>query len=601
MFFSCKKEILHTEKPAQPFSTAGTNQTDVEDFQVTLNADALKDGQNGKWTISKGLIESKVYFSNDTRPDSKFNGMPGESYELRWTVTSGTTKYSESTVKVSFKPLQASISNAAPGTSTRLYLTAKNYEGGVWSIDGKYASLNTQNFGGTVIPDINSPNILLQCYANRNYKITWTTYYGSKHASTTLNIKTGDYLESEALDALQLDSRSYRVSYENGHITKLDLSSSKFGWILQDTAAFPSVQALKHLKELRLQGSSINKFPEVIGEIYRNLEYLNVDGTGISSVASNIGNLKKLKKLLMSNTQYGAQIYSLPESVGDLESLEYWKLSSIGLKYVPESISRLKKLKVFDCSLNSVEKLPANLGNMENLEFITVTTQESIPASVSKLSKLRRMEWDCGATSVKLPDDFGNLASLDTLSLIGKYTSLPSNFGNLRLKQLLLTTPQLSSLPESFGNMKELITLTVGGTFKTLPNSFSQLTALKYLILGGHIEQLPKDFGRLKSLTYLDIQFSSLNELPESIGDLSNLTEINLNQNQLQALPLGLFKLPKLSKLWLSYNKLSTIPTEFSGLADVLTQLYINGNNFSAVDKARLRSILPKTFVYMND
>jgi len=600
LFFSCKKEEEHREKAAIPFATAGTNQSDIEEFQVTLNADSLKAGQTGKWSIVKGLVESKVNFSNDTRPDSKFNGMPGEIYELKWTVMTGSSKFSESIVKINFKPLSTTITNSSPDNQTQFFLNAKIYDRGTWSIEGKYATLRTQNFGGTVVPDLNSPNIKFQAYANTNYKITWTTSYGSKTASATFDVKSGNYLEVEALNDLKVDQSSYRVGYENGHIVKLDLSSSGISWILQDTIQYPALQAFKYLKELHLERSSTSSFPVVIGEKYRDLEYLNLDDTRISTIASNVGKLTKLKQFMVSHTQYGAKIYYLPESMGDLENLEYLVMGAIGLQELPESMSKLKKLRYFDCNNNPVQKLPTNVGSMESLESLFINTNEGLPPSIAKLSKLRRLYFTTTATHTALPADFGNLQSLDTLDLSGQYRELPASFGNLNLRQCNLSTPELSSVPESFGNLKKLESLQLYGVYKSLPNSFSNLSNLKYLTAAGSFEYLPKDFGNLTNLVYFNGQSGSIKELPESIGNLSKLTELRLDGNQITSLPSGLFNLPKITRLTLSYNKIGNLPDDFLKLGNTLRELYLYGNNYSLASGIRLKGLMTRTSVYVN-
>lgn len=596
----CKKDNGSSTAPPIPLVNAGNNQLNVGAFQTTLNADVLKEGQTGKWTIVKGLVEEKVFFADDTKPNSKFNGMPGETYELKWTVLAGGQKYSESTVKIAFKPLRAIIGYVSPGKNTQFTLAATKYDTGEWTIDKKYARIENQISGGTYVPPLNAHSIMFQGYARTTYQIKWSTSYGSKKADTTITLKTGDYAEEEALKDLQ-QLAAYRVGYENGRVTKLDLKGSGVASLLQDTLLYPTFQAFTALKYLDLEASTVFKFPEVIGEKYRELEYLNLRSTRINSIPSNIGNLTKLKEFYVGYLQWNMTITSLPESFGNLESLEVLNVSTIGLTSLPESLSKLKKLRHFEAYLNPIAKLPTRLGDMESLQTLMVSTQENIPASVSKLSKLKRLYFVTTNTNVKLPDDFGNLSSLDTLKIEAPLRELPASFSNLDLKDMFISTPVLTALPDKIGNMKNLVSLTVGGMFKTLPASFTNLTKLKYLTTGGALEYFPKDLGNLTSLEYLDCQSASLKELPESIGQLSNLTELQLRNNQIATLPAGFFNLPKIGRITLSYNKLSSLSDDFAKLKNTLYTLYLYGNNFPKSDGEKIKQLLPKTAVYFDN
>lgn len=600
--FACKKDQEITIIPAQPFATAGTNQNDVEKFRVTLNADSLKQGQSGKWTIEKGLIEAPlVYFSDDTKPNSAFNGMPGETYSLKWTVNSPTGKPSESVVKVSFKPLIAKIENLSPDNQTKFYLNGTEYRRGLWTIEGKYAFILNQTLGGTYVESINAPYVEFQGYANTPYKLTWTTWYGSKSASTTIEINTGNYLETEALDDLQLSTNSNRVVIENGHVTKLMLNASGIAWIFEDIVHFPALQGLTYLKYLDMSGSSAHTIAPVIGDKFRALEYLNVDGAPISSISDNIGNLKNLKKLIISHPNYGERISFLPESFGNLESLEYFDAKACGLQYLPESFGKLKKLKHLECYLNPMQELPSSIGNLESLEVMWANSTEMLPSSISKLSKLRKLYFVTTAGNPKLPADFGKLSSLDTLTLEGKYAELPASFTDLNLKSLQLSFTNISQWPENFGKLKNLERLQLAGPYKLLPESITLLSKLKYLTINSNLlERLPNDLGNLKNVTFLSAESTKIRELPSSIGGMESLTELRVNNNLIESLPSGFFDLPKLSTLSISNNQLSMIQDDFSKLSSTLKTLNIYGNKITAADVAKLKKLLPTTGISSN-
>lgn len=593
-FAACKKEIETRVKPAPAFATAGTNQQNVSEFSVKLNADSLNRDQSGKWSIVSGLNESgKVYFDDPTKPDTRFHGMPGEAYELKWDVSG----YSSSTVKIAFKPLQARIVNASPNNKTQFYLTCDNYDKGEWVIEGgSYAYFRNQSFGGTVIPDMNAPNIKFQGYAHRQYKLTWTTHYGSKSASASITINTGDYLENEGLSELQLDPGSYRVTYERGHITELNLQSSGIAHVLADTLKAPAIQAFTYLKRLNLNGSATFIFPEVIGDKFQSLEYLDMTATVVSSIANNIGKLTKLKEFVYENPQMGATLYSLPSSFGQLENLEVLRLGTSGLKYIPESFGQLKKLRFCDLSSLYIERFPESIGECSALEHLAASTVGGIPASVSKLKNLRYLYWNSG-TKISLADNVGNMSALDTIILSGGMDGLPASFAKLPLRFVDITGG-LASLPANFGDLRKLERLTLGGSFATLPATITQLPKIRILtIYANNLRSLPADIGNLKTLTYLRCTNAQLTAIPASIGDLPELEELWLGQNTIKTLPDNFFNLTKIRTVDLGNNQLSTLPTAFGKLKGSLSALYVHGNNYPTEELVALKALLPTTYI----
>jgi Leucine-rich repeat (LRR) protein len=595
-FSSCKKVTEINIQPSAPFATAGTNQTDVMEFSVKLNADSLKKGQTGKWTIASGLQEdNKVYFDDAAKADTHFHGMPGETYVLKWSVSG----YSDATVKITFKPLQTSITNSSPNNQTQFFLSAKGYDSGQWNIEGgTYAYIRNQTSGGTYLPDINAPNMKFQGYAYHSYKLTWTTRYGSKSASASIILNTGYYLEREGLQELQLDPASYRVTFENGHITGLDLSSSGIAWVFADTVACPAIQAFTNLKRLNLTGSATFKFPAVFGDRFQNLEYLNLESTIISSIPDNIGQLKKLRELDLQFLQQGASIYSLPSTFGQLESLETLRLAASGIQQVPDSFGKLQKLRYCDMSNNNIQYFPGSIGNCISLEHLAVVTQGGILSSISKLTNLRYLFWGT-SVSTSLPLDIGNMSSLDTLELQANLNSLPTSFANLPVRRLSISGQGLPTLPNNFGNLRNLEDLTLGGSFSNLPASFSSLTKLIYCTVNStNLSTLPADIGNLKTMQYLDCSYGKLTGLPASIGDLTALTELRLGQNKINTLPVNFFLLPKIKKIDLANNQLATLPDDFQKLKNTLSLLYLQGNPYPPADLVKIKQLLPTTGVY---
>jgi len=85
----------------------------------------------------------------------------------------------------------------------------------------------------------------------------------------------------------------------------------------------------------------------------------------LSSLPESIGNLNSLKELYIG----GNQLISLPESIGNLNSLQELDLSYNKLTSLPESIGNLNSLKKLDISNNQLTSLPESIGNLNSLQI----------------------------------------------------------------------------------------------------------------------------------------------------------------------------------------------------------------------------------------
>jgi len=158
---------------------------------------------------------------------------------------------------------------------------------------------------------------------------------------------------------------------------------------------------------------------------------------------------------------------TLPESIGNLTSLQLLFLIRNKLRTLPESIGDLKSLQHLGLMLSPLMTLPESIGNLKSLQKLELCNNELTTLSVS----------------------IGNLKSLQTLDLWGnQLTSLPESIGNLKsLSYLDLHDNQLTSLPESIGNLKSLSFLNLReNQLTTLPESISKLTTLKRLNLSNN-------------------------------------------------------------------------------------------------------------------
>ena len=134
------------------------------------------------------------------------------------------------------------------------------------------------------------------------------------------------------------------------------------------------------------------------------------------------------------------------------------------LTTLPESIGNLKSLQKLDLDWNELTTLPESIWNLKSLEILILSK-----------NKLRT-----------LPELIGNLSSLEKLNLEdNQLTTLPESIGNLTSLQILdLRSNKLTTLPESIGDLKSLQTLYLDyNQFATLPGSLWECKNLGGLFL----------------------------------------------------------------------------------------------------------------------
>ena len=155
------------------------------------------------------------------------------------------------------------------------------------------------------------------------------------------------------------------------------------------------ISCLKHLEDL----------PGEIGNL-KKLEKLIIDnGNGCVmniSLPESTGNLSNLKvlRLVGALDARGAdsdkptrpsKVKSLAGTIGKLQNLEVLDLGGNGIKGIPSQIASLQKLKRLALDYNEIHELPAFVGNLKNLQELSVCSNGGIklPKSLANLNGLK--------------------------------------------------------------------------------------------------------------------------------------------------------------------------------------------------------------------
>jgi len=165
----------------------------------------------------------------------------------------------------------------------------------------------------------------------------------------------------------------------------------------------PKLGALINLKELEISClENLEDIPVEIGQL-KKLEKLIIDNGNAClmnvSIPASIGELTNLKVLRLFHalgpggigSSVPSKIKPLPATIAKLQNLEELDLGGNGLQTIPPEISNLKNLKKLELDYNNLHDLPSFIGDLKNLRELYIRSNHVIklPQSLSKLSGLR--------------------------------------------------------------------------------------------------------------------------------------------------------------------------------------------------------------------
>lgn len=149
----------------------------------------------------------------------------------------------------------------------------------------------------------------------------------------------------------------------------------------------------------------LTTLPASIGNLSKMRELIIDNGNGCSmSVAlpASIGKLQNLRVLRL----YGAieSAKPLPASIAQLRSVEVLDLGRNGLTTVPASIAALSNLKTLRLEYNALKAVPAFVGNFKNLQELSIDANENIKMLPAPLGKIKGLKVSMGNNALKLRD-----------------------------------------------------------------------------------------------------------------------------------------------------------------------------------------------------
>jgi hypothetical protein len=180
----------------------------------------------------------------------------------------------------------------------------------------------------------------------------------------------------------------------------------------------PKLGRLTNLKELDIAClEDLKDLPTEIGNL-RKLEKLIIDngnGCGMNiSIPVSIGQLQHLKVLRLYGALDARDIdspgpirpakgKSLPKTIADLRNLEELDLGRNGIGAVPPQIASLPRLKKLGLDYNNIHEIPSFISSLKSLQELSVMANDLVKLPQS-LAGMRGLKVYLGNNSLKLKD-----------------------------------------------------------------------------------------------------------------------------------------------------------------------------------------------------
>jgi Leucine-rich repeat (LRR) protein len=189
----------------------------------------------------------------------------------------------------------------------------------------------------------------------------------------------------------------------------------------KDAAILEKIGRYTNLEELDISCfETLNRIPEQIGELKKLKTLVSDNGNGCQmnpQLPDSIGQLVSLEKLVLYGAQdprpigkhpgpQPAQRHEFPAGLSQLKNLTYLDLGRNGLGEIPSFVADLPHLKEFRFSWNmKVKPLPAFMSRLKELETLRLEADglEDLPDFLNSLPKLKSVALgnNCAITQSK--------------------------------------------------------------------------------------------------------------------------------------------------------------------------------------------------------
>ncbi|XP_058114784.1 disease resistance protein RPM1-like isoform X1 [Magnolia sinica] len=375
-----------------------------------------------------------------------------------------------------------------------------------------------------------------------------------------------DLIREMILSVVREESFFIRYGEEDmnlyGRVRRLYINDNFAGVLMLERS-----QHLLHLRSLLVFGKE-SIFGSVLAEMgvhkFTFLKVLDLEGTPVKSLPSEIGNLLHLRYLSLRNTM----ITGLPKSMGKLVNIETLDLKGTCIAALPIEILKLKFLRhliVSHYDMNGVS-VPKGIGKLSALQTLTCIDIASEVAAISELGNLIQMMRLCianlrredGRTLCSSIEKMNRLISFKAMSKDGNQSlDLPAISPTPPHLQRIHLNGRLENLPDWIASLHKLVKMSLFGSrlsddplkiLQSLPNLV--VLTLEAAYDGEELCCQAEGLPKLKVLKLARLY--GLKSMRVEKGAMPCLQKLHLDEcKMLEKVPFGIEHLTHLKELYL--------------------------------------------------